>query len=65
MTKMKTRKSVSKRIKVTSTGKLLKRHQLGAGHLKRKKSKSALQRQRKTTLVAKGEAVAIRRALGI
>lgn len=64
MPKQKTRKSIQKRFKITSTGKLLKRHQLGAGHLKRKKSKSALQRHGKTTTVFKGDAKAYRRALG-
>jgi ribosomal protein L35 len=65
MGKMKTRKSISKRIKVTSTGKLLRRHQLGAGHLKNSKGKSALERQKKTTTVFKTEAVTLKKALGI
>lgn len=65
MPKMKTRKSISNRMKITSTGKMLKRHQLGVGHLKRKKSKSALNRQKKTSTVFKGDAKAYRRALGI
>ena len=63
--KQKTRKSISKRIKVTSSGKLLKRHQLAAGHLKRKKSKSALARQKKTSQFFKGEIANLKRALGI
>lgn len=63
--KQRTRKSISKRIKVTSTGKLLKRHQLGAGHLKRNKSNTALNRQKKMSEIFKGEAATLRKALGI
>lgn len=63
--KQKTHKAIEKRIKVTKRGKLLRRHQLGAGHLKRKKSKGALGRQKKTIQVTKGDDKAIRRALGI
>lgn len=65
MPKQKTRKSINNRLKITSTGKLLKRHQFGAGHLKRKKSKSALNRQKKTSTVSKGDARAYKKALGI
>ncbi len=64
MSKMKTRKSVLKRIKVTSKGKLLRRHQLGVGHLKRKKSKGALNRQKKTSEFFKGEAKRLRKVVG-
>ncbi len=63
--KQKTRKAIEKRIKVTATGKLLRRHQFGAGHLKRKKSKGALGRHRKSIEITKGDTKAIRRALGI
>lgn len=65
MPKLKTHKSVEKRIKVTSSGKLLKRHQFGAGHLKRKKTKSALSRQKKTSQFFKGETGRLRKVLGI
>jgi len=65
MPKQKTRKSVSKKISVTSSGKLLKRHQFSAGHLKRNKSKSALNMHKKTSQIFKGEAKAVRRMLGI
>ena len=65
MSKQKTTKSVEKRIKITSKGKILRRHQLGAGHLKRHKSKGALNRAKKTKTFAKGEVRAIRRMLGI
>ena len=56
MNKMKTRKSILKRLKITSKGKLLRRHQLGVGHLKSNKSKSALNRQKKSSVFFEGEA---------
>ena len=65
MPKQKTRKSIFKRIKVTSTGKLLRRHQFGAGHLKRKKSKGALERQKKSVEYFKGEAKSLRKVIGL
>lgn len=65
MSKMKTKKSILKRIKITAKGKLLRRHQLGAGHLKRKKSKSALRRQGKTREFFKGEGKKFKKILGI
>ena len=65
MAKQKTNKSVAKRIKVTSSGKLLRRHQLGSGHLKRKKTKGALERQKKTFEYSKGEARKLRKIIGL
>lgn len=65
MPKQKTNKSILKRVKITSKGKLLRRHQLGAGHLKRKKSKGALERQKKTSVYFKGEARRLRKMIGL
>ena len=65
MRKMKTRKALTKRIKITSTGKILRRHQLGAGHLKRKKSKGALRRAKKITTFAKGDEKRLKQMLGM
>ncbi|MBI2330195.1 50S ribosomal protein L35 [Candidatus Daviesbacteria bacterium] len=65
MPKQKTNKSVLKRIKITSTGKILRRHQFGAGHLKRKKSKGALEAQKKTSAYFKGEARKLRKVIGL
>ena len=62
---MKTKKSILKRLKITSRGKLLRRHQLGAGHLKRKKTKGALNRQKKTSIYFKGEARKLRKLIGL
>lgn len=39
MPKLKTKKSVAKRIRITKTGKILRRHQLAKGHLRSKKPK--------------------------
>lgn len=65
MPKMKTRKSIAKRIKITSKGKLFRRHQLGAGHLKRNKTKGALERQKKNVQFFSGEARKLRKLLGV
>ena len=64
MPKMKTNKSVAKRIKVTGTGKL-KRHKAGAGHLKSRKSPKRLRRMRKEADVSKGFTKQAKRLLGI
>ena len=65
MPKQKTNKSVFKRVKITSTGKILRRHQLGSGHLKRKKGKGALGRQKKTSVFFRGEARKLRKIIGL
>ena len=65
MPKQKTKKSLLKRVKITSTGKILRRHQLGAGHLKRHKSKGALERHKKTTEFFKGESKRLRKIIGL
>jgi len=65
MPKQKTNKSILKRLKITSKGKLLRRHQLGSGHLKRKKSKGALERQKKTSVYFKADAKKLRKVLGL
>lgn len=65
MPKQKTKKSIFKRIKMTSTGKILRKHQLGSGHLKRKKSKGAREQQKKTFVYFKGETRNFRRIIGL
>lgn len=64
MPKQRTKKTFTKRFKVTSTGKIIRRHQLGSGHLKRNKTKGALERHKKTATLFKGEAKTIRKLLG-
>ncbi len=65
MPKIKTKKAVIKRIKVTSTGKLMRSHQLRANHLRRHKSKQALRRHAVPIEVFKGDAKAIKKMLGL
>ena len=64
MSKQKTKKSILKRVKITSKGKILRRHQFGAGHLKRHKSKSALERQKKAVEFFTGESKNFKNSLG-
>lgn len=65
MGKLKTKKTLSKRIKVTSKGKLLRRHQLAAGHLKRKKSKGALEQHKKSVSLFKGDVKKFKGLMGV
>ena len=65
MSKMKIKKSLLKRVKLTSKGKILRRHQFGAGHLKRNKTKGALEAQKKTSEFFKGESRRLRKVLGL
>ena len=64
MPKMKTNKSVAKRLKVTARGKF-KRHRVGAGHLKSRKSPKRLRRLRSATGVSAGFARHAKRLLGL
>jgi len=63
MPKMKTNKSVAKRIKVTARGKVLVRR-AGSGHLKSVKSPSRLRRFRKPAELTGARAKAARRMAG-
>lgn len=64
MPKMKTNKSVAKRLKVTGRGKLL-RYRTGAGHLKSNKPQERIRRLRKQTDVDPAFDRHARRLLGI
>lgn len=64
MPKGKTRKSIAKRVKVTGTGRLLRRKP-GSGHLKSRKTSKQLRSYRKTTEVPKGFRRQVKRMLGI
>jgi large subunit ribosomal protein L35 len=44
MPKIKTKKSLVKKIKITKSGKIMRSHQLRSGHLRRNKSKRSLRR---------------------
>lgn len=61
-TKLKTRKSAVKRFKITKTGKIMRRRQY-AGHLKAKKRKTRLYRQKEPARVSKADEKKIRRML--
>lgn len=63
MNKLKIKKSVSKRFKVTPTGKLLSGRSFGR-HLKLNKSKSRLRRLKTTKLMTGRMAIKIKKALG-
>jgi len=65
MPKQKTKKALLKRVKITSTGKILRRHQLGAGHLKRHKGKTALERQKKNAIYFKGASRSLKKVIGL
>lgn len=64
MNKLKTKKILAKKIKITGTGKLLRSHQLRVGHLRRHKSKSTLRKQKKPIQIHKSLEKITRRMLG-
>lgn len=61
--KMKTNKSVAKRVKVTARGKLL-RHRAGAGHLRSVKSPKRRRRFRRATGLSAGFTRQAKRLIG-
>lgn len=63
MPKMKTHSGAKKRIKVTGTGKYMRRH-AGRGHLKLAKGKSTYRRRTGETELAPGDAKVIKKQLG-
>lgn len=63
--KIKTKKSVVKRFKITGTGKIMRSHQLRTSHLRRKKSKKTLRSHAMSIPVHKTGLRAIKRMLGI
>ncbi|OGZ19026.1 MAG: 50S ribosomal protein L35 [Candidatus Nealsonbacteria bacterium RBG_13_42_11] len=62
MSRLKTRKSISKRFKITKTGKMLRRA-TGLNHYRAKKSGKAVRQGRKWVEVSKSEAIKIRKVL--
>ena len=64
MPKMKTKKSIAKRVKVTATGKVL-RNKPGIGHLKSRKSPKVLRGLRKTMEIKGAFAKHAKRLLGM
>ncbi len=63
MPKMKTHSGAKKRIKITGTGKLMRR-QAGRGHLRLAKGKAAYRRRSGEVELAPGDAKVIKRQLG-
>lgn len=63
-TKIKTKKALLKRVKVTGTGKILRSHQLRSGHLRRNKTKRALRRHARPIEVDKSMTKSFKRLLG-
>lgn len=64
MPKQKTRKSATKRFKITKTGKILRRQGFSR-HLRAKRSKAKKRNQKKSVLVTGFYAKKLRKALGI
>jgi large subunit ribosomal protein L35 len=64
MPKVKTNKSVAKRVKVTARGKVLRRHP-GSGHLKSRKTHKQIRRYRKTAGLSAPFARQAKRLLGM
>lgn len=62
MPKMKTRKAVAKRVKITARGKVMRGHP-GAGHLKSRKSPKRIRRFRTRVVVASAFAKQAKRHL--
>jgi large subunit ribosomal protein L35 len=62
MPKLKTRKSITKRFKITKTGKILRRH-TGLDHYRAKKSGKKIRLSRKLVEVSKAEAKKIKKLL--
>lgn len=65
MPKLKTKKILTKKIKITGSGKILRSHQLRAGHLRRRKSKQALRRHHQPLKINKTLTKSIKKMLGI
>lgn len=62
MPKLKTRKSLTKRFKITKTGKILRRY-TGLDHYRAKKSGKKIRQSRKWVEVSKSEAKKIKKLL--
>lgn len=62
--KVKTKKALLKRIKISGSGKIIRSHQLRSGHLRRHKSKSALRRHRVPVQIDKSLEKTIKRMIG-
>lgn len=64
MPKLKTKKILTKKVKITGSGKIMRSHQLRSGHLRRHKSKQALRRHKVPIALTKTLEKTFRRMLG-
>jgi large subunit ribosomal protein L35 len=62
--KMKTKKSLLRRVKITATGKILHASNF-TGHLKRSKSRSQLRRLKRTKTFSRSLNIKIKKRLGV
>lgn len=63
-TKVKTKKTLIKKIKITGTGKMMRSHQLRSGHLRQNKSKTNLRRHQEPMEMDKTVLKTMNRLLG-
>ncbi len=63
--KQKTKKAFLKRIKITSSGKIMRSHQLRTSHLRRNKSKRTLRRHAEPVQLSKTMLKAAKKMLGL
>lgn len=64
MPKQRTKKILSKKVKITGGGKIMRSHQLRSGHLRRHKSKEALRRHALPVAIHKTLTQSFKRLLG-
>lgn len=63
-TKVKTKKILAKKVKISGTGKIIRMHQFKTGHLRRHKSASALRRHQQPVSIHKTVRKTMERLLG-
>ncbi len=64
MPKVRTKKTLAKKIKITGTGKIMRSHQLRSGHLRQNKSKRTLRRHHEPMVIHKTVLKTMNRLLG-
>ncbi|MFA5933283.1 MAG: 50S ribosomal protein L35 [Microgenomates group bacterium] len=63
-TKVKTKKTLAKKVKITGTGKMMRSHQLRSGHLRQNKTKQSLRRHKEPMAMHKSVLKTMNRLLG-
>ncbi len=64
MPKIRTKKSLMKKIRISKNGKLMRSNQMRSGHLRRNKSKQALRRHAVPVEMSKATRLRMQRLLG-